>query len=134
MQSSSTMTDNLAIAYLARMAAPRMTERQLARAVRIMDKRDTLGHKRTGRVKRSPLTPAILDNVTSAAPCDQVDQSALLSAVRDALTSAGLAEIIPHLLAGLTVRQAALACGVSERTARHHMAIIRDNLAGFLAD
>ena len=134
MLTTPTMPDNLAIAYLAQMASPHMTDRQLSKAVRIMDKRDTLGHKRSDRVKRSAMTPAILDSIETDDHCDQVDHSSLIAAVRDDLASAGMADLIPHLLAGSTVRQAALACGVSERTARHHVARIRENLAGLLAD
>lgn len=134
MQSTAPMTDNLAIAYLARMAAPHMTDRQLSNAVRIMDSRDTFGRKRSERTLRRSLTPAIMCQLVDPASLDQVDHSPLLSALCEALASAGLSALVPHLMAGMTVRQAAIACGISERTARDQVATIRNNLNEILAD
>lgn len=122
--------DNLAIAYLARRLSPTLTPSQLDRAVRIEDRRDTLGRKRAERTRRVAWSPAC--DRAEPAP-EQLDLSPLLQAVCARLERAGLSALVPHLMAGLTVSEAAREAGIPERTARHKLAAIRENLSEFLA-
>lgn len=113
-------TYNAAIAYLIRQRSPHLSARQLARAVRMEDQRDTFGRKRFERVQRVPLTA----EVEPSTPAPDAS-SPLLEAVCKRLDAAGLSALVPHMMQGLSISEAARAAGVPERTARHKLTEIR---------
>lgn len=130
-----TTPDNLALTWLIGQRAPHLTPSQLAKATRIEDRRDTLGRKRSERLKRAPLTAAIVDSLERLEPApDQLEPPAAYSLVCDRLERLGLGALVPHLMAGLSIARAAEAAGIPARTAQLKIAEIRSILLESLRD
>ena len=123
-----TTPDNMGIAYICRLRSPDLTPAQLCKAVRIEDRRDTFGRKRTERVKRVPFSPAVQDSLTCVESSPPVDIPPLFREAMARLEAAGMKDLALCIMRGMKPRQAALSCGISERTARHRLAIIREEL------
>lgn len=132
---TTTTPDNLALTWLIGQRAPHLTPSQLAKATRIEDRRDTLGRKRSERLNRSPLTPAIMDSLERLEPApDQLEPPPVYSLVCARLERHGLGALVPHLLAGLSIARAAEAAGIPARTAQAKIAEIRSILMDSLRD
>ena len=132
---TTTTPDNLALTLMIRQRAPHLTPSQLAKATRIEDRRDTLGRKRSERVNRSPLTPSLMESLERLEPsAGQLEPPPAYSLVCDRLERHGLGALVPHLMAGLSIAQAAQAAGIPARSAQWKIAEIRGILLESLRD
>lgn len=120
-----TLPDNAALAWMIAKDRPHYSPATLAKAVRIENKRDTLGRKRAERTRRAAWT----------ADCDRCEPQAeplgnaeLVTALVSRLKSAGLEVLIPALSDGLSIREACAQAGLSKSTVCDRLAIIRAQL------
>ena len=134
MATTTTTTDNLAIAYLIRERSPHLSARQLAMAVRVEDRRDTFGRKRSERTKRVAWSPAIADNVTAPDQVATDEPSPLVALVVERLTAAGLVDLVDFLKEGRSIREACEATGHAKSTVCDRLATVRAQLIRELAN
>ena len=117
--------DNAGIRFLVSARSPHLTADRLAKAVRIEDRRDTLGRKKIERDRSRWSSPSL--TLPSPSLVDDGTE-ARYAAAEAALTACGLSALIPHLREGLTLCESCERAGVALRTANRRLAEIRDNL------
>jgi hypothetical protein len=130
---TTTTSDNQAIAYIIRLRSPHLSPRQLATAVRAEDRRDTFGGKRYERTHRMAWSPAIADSVTAPCELDQVDNAPMAARLVELMAAAGLVDLVDQLKAGRSIRDACQLAGLANSTACDRIASIRAQLMRELA-